>query len=150
MIRIIDIINRIIGVHKSFIELHNSIIIRNFMNIHKSITFRKLHNSKLWSSIIRIRDLRKRLSSLAQHRMMYICIQSMPFECQSYPPPPTHTHTCTTNTLTLQPAPFIHYWKIEGNVFILLKLWRTWQVMQKNTCTVVLNNWYFPIPYAFY
>ena len=32
MIRIIDIINRITGVHKSFIELHNSIIIRNLDN----------------------------------------------------------------------------------------------------------------------
>ena len=32
MIRIIDIINWIMGVHKSFIELHNSIIIRNLDN----------------------------------------------------------------------------------------------------------------------
>ena len=33
MIRIIDIINRIMGVHKSFIELHNAIIIRNLDNL---------------------------------------------------------------------------------------------------------------------
>ena len=32
MIRIIDILNRIMGVRKSFIELHNSIIIRNLDN----------------------------------------------------------------------------------------------------------------------
>ena len=32
MIRIIDIINQIMGVHKSFIEHHNSIIIRNLDN----------------------------------------------------------------------------------------------------------------------
>ena len=32
MIRIIDIINRIMGVHISFIELYNSIIIRNLDN----------------------------------------------------------------------------------------------------------------------
>ena len=32
MIRIIDFINRIMWVHKSFIELHNSIIIRNLDN----------------------------------------------------------------------------------------------------------------------
>ena len=32
MIRIIDTINRIMGVHKSFIELHNSMIIRNLDN----------------------------------------------------------------------------------------------------------------------
>ena len=63
-------------------ENHNSI-----MKIHKSVTFRKLHNSKLWSSIIRIMELHKRLSSLVQHRMMYICVQSMPFLCQSYHPP---------------------------------------------------------------
>ena len=88
MIRIIDIIVWIMGIRKPFIELHNSIIIRNrdnpamefyhsimenhdwIMKIHKSVTFRKLHNSKLWSSIIRIMELHKRFSSSAQPRTL--------------------------------------------------------------------------------
>ena len=50
------------------------------MKIHKSVTYRKLHNSKLWSSIIRIIELHKRLSSLVQHRMMYLCVKSRTYK----------------------------------------------------------------------
>ena len=46
MIRIIYIINRIMGVHKSFIELHNSIIIRNLYQNHKFYKI-KLYVSQL-------------------------------------------------------------------------------------------------------
>ena len=101
------------------------------MKMHKSVPFRKLHNLKLWSSIIRIMELHKRLSSLAQHRMMYIYIYA--------------SNQCLSNSkvITLPYAPhappythIIDKWgkqikKIESNVFILIKLWRTWQGMQK-------------------